>query len=179
MELFRVDGAFQFRSLFRREYQAKEHQVALDPDGFRLEIWDFSRDTLRGCCEAFPYRYAIQGDRVIRVQPIGFNPHQFLEAWKRAEWDEVAGFTDPATRAKLQAYHRQLPVMGEYGQLPERCDDLAKLWQISFNGTAWFRIERTGTWHFRLRDVTPEPVPSCKQDDAFPWLRTMFEKPLE
>ena len=165
------------KPIFHTQFSAEKFELSFDPETLRVEPQLFSHDPARGCCEAFPFRYSIQSVRATRTQPIGFNPRQFLEAFLRAPWPEVAAFTDPAARPKLQRRHAQSAVRASYSEI-QPCDGIAKLWQVSVDGESHFLIERTGTWHFRLRDVQPEPNPNCQTGDTYPWLTSMFEKPL-
>jgi hypothetical protein len=169
VHLLRLPAA---QPVFTFTFQAEEHKIALEADTLNIEAQTYSHDPARACCEAFPFRYSLLPARPSRAQPIGFNPRQFLEAFLKAPWPEVAPLADPATRQKLQSRHAQSGPF-HYGPI-ERCDDLARHWQVTLNNAEYFQIERLGTWHFRLRDVLAEPNPACQPDDTYPWRTSMF-----
>lgn len=54
------------------------------------------------------FRYHPQGHGYVRVQPVAFNPRDFVGAWLDAKWAEASQWSSPATNAALHKVHSDL-----------------------------------------------------------------------
>jgi hypothetical protein len=189
IDVFRVDAGFNKQQLFHTGYASKDHQVALDANGFRLETISMEHDAARAGYRVFPYRYEIHGDQVTRVAPIGFDAHDFVGEWGNLSWEEASRWADPSNLARIQQYHTKLRSPegyfgGEFGEL-QVCDSQQRFWQIEFgpgeDRATWFLIERKDKWTFIVKDIGPKMQEGCsavKEEPGRPF-QTMFSKPLE
>jgi hypothetical protein len=56
-------------------------------------------------------RFDVQDDHASRVPPFALNPEDFLDEWVRANWLEVAPWTNKAKVADLEAWHARLKAL--------------------------------------------------------------------
>ncbi len=190
VELFRFDSSHRYDRIFHQSFAGKEHQVALDPDGFRLETMYFSYDTDRGCCRVFPYRYRVTDSSVERIAPIGLDAHDFVEAWGNLPWQEAAKWSDAAHGDRLRSAHERYRSDDGFfgGEFPSTQLCGREKWQVEFDPVSengddadafFFIVERRDKWAFVMTDVRTEPLVGCKEDTGNGSILTMFEKPLE
>jgi hypothetical protein len=190
VDLYRVDAAFDKDQLFHKIFACKDHQIALDADGFRLETISMEHDSAQAGYRVFPYRYQIHGDQVIRVAPVGFDAHDFVGEWGNLPWEEAANWSDPDHLGRIQAYYSKLRDAGgyfggEFGDV-QVCDPQQRIWQVEYNGAVddapiYFLVERKDKWTFIVKDIGTEMRDGCKNlglDPRRPFV-TMFSKPLE
>jgi WG containing repeat len=189
VDLYRVDTNFDRSQLFHAVFYCKDHQIALDDGGFRLETISMEYDAARAGYRVFPYRYEIRGDRVIRVAPIGFNVHDFVGEWGNLPWDQAASWSDPAHLARIQEYYNKLRdngyFGGEFGEV-QVCDPQQRIWQIELNSapaatSTYFLVERNDKWTFIVKDIGVTMRQGCKDVESEPRrpFSTMFSKPLD
>src|SRR5580658_9777535 len=97
VRLIRQAGTtFDRDQLFHKIFYCKDHQIALDSDGVRLETISMEHDSARAGYRVFPYRYEIRENQVIRVAPVGFDAHDFVGEGGNLPWDESKKWSDPA-----------------------------------------------------------------------------------
>jgi hypothetical protein len=189
VDVFRVDASFHTDRLFHKIFGSKNHQIALDPTGFRLETIEMEHDSARAGYRVFPYRYEIRGDRVIRVAPIGFDVHDFVGEWGNLPWDEAAKWSDSAHLGRIQEYYKKIRgddgyFGGEFGEV-QVCDAQQKLWQIGLGSedddAIYFLVEQKDKWTFVVKDIGTTMREGCKDVESKPGepFSTMFSKPLE
>ncbi len=190
-DVYRVDGGFHRDQIFHQNFACKDHQVALDPVGLRLETIEMATDSSLGGYRVFPYRYEIHGDHVVRVAPIGFNAHDFIGEWGNLPWEEAATWSAPAQLEKIREFYNKLRTPdgyfgGEFSAV-QVCDPQGKLWQIRFDrpgesvNSIYFQVERRDQWTFIVQDIGDEMRDGCTDVN---WtgrqpFQTMFAKPLE
>jgi len=188
VELRRFDVSFRSHRIFRRQFTGKNHQIALDPDGLRLEVAEFTHDTARGGTRAYPYRYRVRGDEVTRIVPVAFSAHDFVEEWGNAQWEQAAAWSDPPNRGSLQQWHERIRNENGYfgGEMSVQvCDTKRTLWQIEVtegeDHSIYFIVNQTGKWDFVMKAVSDKPLDGCTdyEPENTDWRRqpTMFKEP--
>jgi hypothetical protein len=191
VDLYRVDANFRLEQLFHQDYFPRVHQITLDADGFRLETIEMEDDGAVAGYRVFPYRYEIRGDRVTRVAPIGFDPHDFLGEWGNLPWEEAARWSDPANLDRIREYYGKIRTSegyfgGEFGNV-QSCDGQKRFWQIGVDVSGkdesfYFLIEQKDKWTFFVKDIGDEMREGCvdvEQQVPGRTFQTMFAKPLE
>lgn len=190
VDLYRVDATLDRDPLFHKIFYCKDHQIALDSDGFRLETISMEHDAARAGYRVFPYRYEIHGNQAIRVAPIGFDAHDFVGEWGNLPWEEAKNWSDPAQLGKIQGYYSKLREAngyfgGEFGDV-QVCDPQQRTWQIGYNrsgddASIYFLVERKDKWIFAIKDIGVTMRDGCTDiewEPRQPFL-TMFSKPLQ
>jgi hypothetical protein len=190
VDLYRIDGAFNTKDqLSHQTFDGKDHQIALDANGFRLETISMEHDAARAGYRVFPYRYELHSDQLIRVAPIGFDAYDFVGEWGNLPWDEAAKWSDPANITRIREYYNKLRTTegyfgGEFGAV-QTCDPQQKTWQVEYEGrdnaSLYFQVERKDKWTFIVKDISEKKQDGCKDVEwrsGQPFL-TMFSKPLE
>jgi hypothetical protein len=181
VQVHRIHRSGATQMLSKNSYGAKAHQIQLDTDGFRLETMYFSAPHF-GCCEATPYRYRLQGDQLIRIQPVAFTPGQFVAGLIRSDFAEPS--VSPEMQGIQKAYKAATLTYEEF--LPDEvCDKQEKVWQLTVPLTRsgettnhYFIVERETPTSFRLNSIRKNPLAGCRGIQTYPWPRTIFEKPL-
>lgn len=170
--------------MLNQEFYAKNYQVRLESNALLFERMDYTSDG-NGCCTSYPYRYKLQGTSMVREQPFGFDPNHFVASWGRSPWPEVEFTVDPSVRAKAKLFHdAHSDHLSRFGE-KEYCDVRGLLWQVSVELESaekitkyHFLLERKGPSSFVIKDFRPMPFENCRPSSSYPWLRTIFEKPL-
>jgi hypothetical protein len=192
VELFRFDGALRSHRIFKQQFTGKNHQIALDPDGFRLEVAAFTHDTSQGGCRPYPYHYRVNGDEVTRISPIALSAHDFVEEWGNLPWDEAVRWTDTKNADSLQQWHEKVRDPNGYfgGEFDARaCDAQKTMWQIGVDQfdedgktehAVFFTVQQTGKWDFVMKSASDKPMDGCQEvEPERDWRKqpTMFKEP--
>lgn len=116
-------------------------------------------------------RYKVEPDSVERIDPIALSPRDFVDEWRRQNWNESAAWTEQIRRAALENVHKKLPragMSGEYGPTL-RCASQPDLWQVEARfpdvPTPYFLIRWRPPDTFRMVDITSQPTDGCKDVD--------------
>ena len=182
VQVHRIHRSGATQMLSKYSYGAKAHQIQLDTDGFRLETMYFSTPHF-GCCEPTPYRYQLQGNQFVRIQPVAFTPGQFVAGLIRSDFAEPR--VSPEMQGIRKAYKAATLTYEEF--LPdEACDKQEKIWQLTVPLTRsgettnhYFIVERETLTSFRLNSIRKNPLPGCRVMQGYRWQRTIFDKPLD
>lgn len=118
--------------------------------------------------------YAIDGNRVERIDPIALSPTAFTEEWLKYPWAESAAWTAPQRRDALRPWHARFHadyISGDYIDQPQRCRETPDLWQVGIDfrdvqadksiGAAYFFIVWQPPYHFEMTDIAAKPRPGC------------------
>jgi hypothetical protein len=55
--------------------------------------------------------FDVRGDHASRVPPFALKPEDFLDEWVRADWVEIAAWTNPAKKPNLEEWHARLKAL--------------------------------------------------------------------
>jgi hypothetical protein len=117
--------------------------------------------------------YRIDGDKVLRIDPIALDPAAFVEEWLKDDWAESARWSAIAARTPLQAWHAKFhgdTIAGEYLGKPQGCRSTPDLWQVGLRfytpakkplGTLYFSVRWQPPYRFRMIDAAESPRADC------------------
>jgi hypothetical protein len=186
VRLYRFDAQLRSNKFFDKEYSSHGHQIAIEPNGFKLEDFVMESDAMRGGYRLHPFRYELRGARLIRVEPIAFDAHDFVEEWGEMPWEEAARWSDTGNLAKLREVHEKVRDADGYfgGEFRAKvCGPQTRIWEIAFSrgfdGPVYFLVEQTGRWNFLLKEASSIERKGCVWDEGPHGTRTMFAKPPE
>jgi hypothetical protein len=194
VELLRFDAALRSHRIFKQQFAGKNHQIALDPDGFRLEVAAFTHDAAQGGCRPYPYHYRVNGDEVTRINPIGLNARDFVEEWGNLPWDEAVKWSDTKNADSLRQWHEKVrDPNGHFGgEFDARaCDAQKTTWQIGVDQfdedgktehAVFFTVKQTGKLDFVMKSASDKPMDGCQDvEPERDWRKqpTLFNEPTE
>lgn len=98
------------------------------------------------------YRYRLEGDQVIREQPLANNVRDFVDEWLALSSPMLKNFTLQTNREQLTAIHKNLKERNGFYGAVKRCDedDLMQV-TITFNGTK--DADQEEVRHFYVKPV--------------------------
>lgn len=111
--------------------------------------------------------FRVDGDRVIRVEPLALQPVDFVDEWLSQKWASIAEWTDP----KLSKMHEALRRVGvdEY-KFAQPCVSRPAEWQVGVDfkrvGDVYFLIQVGGDYRYRMLDVSPRRQSGCPGEGA-------------
>jgi hypothetical protein len=190
VDVYRISGNFDKEPFFHQMFGCKDHQIALDANGFRLETISMEHDATIAGYRVFPYRYEFQGNQAIRIDPIGFDAHDFVGEWGNLPWDEASRWSDPKNLERIHENYDNIRdpdgyFGGEFGMV-QTCDPQQKLWQVEYlrrdeRDSLYFLLEQKDKWAFIVKDIQNKMLDGCKTVEAKRGgpFSTMFRKPLE
>ena len=116
--------------------------------------------------------YVVDQDKVARVDPIALGPRDFVEEWFLRPWAEIARWTEPGARAKMQRRHRARHEASEFVYPTLHCGQAPDLWQVRIDfGDAvkqvpeYFLIRWRLPYRFTMVDVSDHPSAACTEED--------------
>jgi hypothetical protein len=106
-------------------------------------------------------RFAVQGDKVVRIPPLADTPRDFVEEWIEADWKDAARWTAPALVAAVKEVHDKFHAnpYGEYRSVRDCGGGVTQI-QIVPDGTdgnLYFKVAGE-----RLVGLSNDPDPRCK-----------------
>jgi predicted nucleotidyltransferase len=129
--------------------------------------------------------FLIDGDQVLRVDPVALSPRDFVDEWLTRGWDESASWS---ASPSLRQWHRKLHtdwIGGQFSGTTMHCRT-SDLWQVTFGPDnaqkdfesepdVYFLVRWRPPYHFTMVNVSDKPWPRCTQEDrqADEW-RTLF-----
>ena len=71
-------------------------------------------------------RYAVEGDKVQRIEPIALSPKDFVDEWLSSRWEEITQWSEPG----LGEVHKRLRLSGDtvFQDQVEHCR--SGLWEV-------------------------------------------------
>jgi len=130
--------------------------------------------------------YRIDGERVLRIDPIALSPSSFIEEWLKSDWAESAQWHASHPLASLEHWHRKFhAAFGEYIGDTQHCHKNSDLRQvgIAFGDSdvepptnVYFLVRWRPPFHFEMVDVSLKPRADCNEpdQDAEDSHRTLF-----
>lgn len=120
------------------------------------------------------YRYQVDGDKVIRVQPVAENVRDFVDEWLTTDRSTAWQLSDKANSEELLATQAKLKERyGYYGSV-KACQGLDEEYQVAmnFNGTQehdneelYYFIVKSTRYGYLVKSVSSEANPSCTGPD--------------
>jgi hypothetical protein len=126
--------------------------------------------------------YVVDQDKVARVDPIALGPRDFVEEWILRPWAEIARWTEPGARAKMQRRHRARHEASQFIHATLRCGQKPDLWQVAIDfgdtekqAPEYSLIRWRPPYRFTMVDVSDRSWPGCVEPDpAADEVRTLF-----
>jgi hypothetical protein len=154
----------------------------LEPDGLAVEYLDASLDAgVHNRTQVYRYAFA---DEARRIDPIAFQPQDFVEEWLTRPWEEVQSRSLPETKeahGRLHADH----LFAEYSNVVP-CLNRPGRWLIALDITnigerelpepisALFLVHELGQYRYQMESVSDTEPKGCSGDgdasDRHPWL---------
>ena len=163
IRLFRVDASQAM--LFEETPLANQgedpaYSARLEPAGALIEFNGSSVDS-GILIRKHVLRYAVEHDKVRRIEPIALSAQDFVEEWLTRPWAEIAAWSQPQLAERHNKLHKDF-VSGDY-QAVQRCTKPGE-WQVSIavdDKTSYFSLLDRGDYHFRMLDIRETPRPDC------------------
>jgi hypothetical protein len=132
-------------------------------------------------------KHKIDGDRVVRVDPVARNAQDFVDEWVRRPWNEMQSWTAKDSRARLEKWHDKRG--GDKWILPEiefvqRCQR-GGLWQIAAaeleaERTYYFLVSESVGGRYEMLDISTKRQPGCPGETPPDFtIRSVFPKAPE
>jgi len=146
-----------------QRYDEKAVNVLVEFTGRSIDASILARGTVR--------HFQIDGDRVIRVDPVALSPRDFVEEWLTLPWAESARWS--ATPVLKRGYDKQHPDPGGLFGETMHCGT-PDLWQVTLSDT-YFLVRWRPPYRFTMVGIGDDPWPRCTEKDpeADAW-RTLF-----
>jgi hypothetical protein len=134
-----------------------------------LDVGVHSYETVR--------HYRIDGERVIRIDPIALNPSSFTQEWLEADWTDSAQWQASHPLTSLEHWHRKFHaanLFGEYIGDTHHCRKNSDLWQVGIAlgdsdveppTNVYFLVRWRPPFHFEMVNVSPKPRADCNDPD--------------
>jgi hypothetical protein len=117
--------------------------------------------------------YRVDGDKLVRIDPLALSPRDFTEDWLRASWDESANWTSPNAPPTLKVLHEKVHadyIGGEYIDDTHHCQKDPAIWEVGVDfhekGSAYFLVRWQPPYYFEMVDISEKPRPDCDQPDT-------------
>jgi hypothetical protein len=111
------------------------------------------------------YRYIIEGNSAVRVDPIALRPRDFVGEWLFHDWSAIERWTE---HPELREWHDRLRQDWTNFEFPTKhCAAQPDLWQVGLgeNPTVYFLVRWRPPYRFTMVDVRERPWPDCTEVD--------------
>ena len=116
--------------------------------------------------------YAVDKERVERVDPIALGPRDFADEWLTRPWAESIRWTEPGKQAALARWHRTGNSI-DFSNTAMHCRQSPDLWQIMSGYSVvpfdtplrYFLVRWRPPYRFTMVDVSDHPWPGCTEED--------------
>jgi hypothetical protein len=108
------------------------YEIKMKPDDFLLEFPGFGIDT-NFLMRTHVLHYKVGEDGAVRIDPVAYEPRDFVDEWLTRPWDEMAGWSSANAREELKKWHGVLhsdTVLGDF-KFVQRCTQKPGQWQIA------------------------------------------------
>jgi hypothetical protein len=120
-------------------------------------------------------RFMVNGDQVIRTNPIALSPRSFVDEWLNHSWSESFKWSEEPT-ALLATWHKKLHadyVSGEFVAPTQRCSKTLDLWQVGIglvspktdSPETYFLVRWKQPHQFTMVLISSQPSSDCIQKD--------------
>jgi hypothetical protein len=119
--------------------------------------------------------YILRNDNLERADPVALGPRDFTALWFTEPFSEMARWTEPGRRSKLEQRLANNKHQLEEPLRPSRhCTQHPDLWQVRA-GDSYFLVRGRPPYRFTMMDVAGRPWPDCTEEDpAVDEIRTLF-----
>jgi hypothetical protein len=139
---------------------------SVSADGFQIQFSIQSIDESRGSSVSL-MNYKIVDDEVVRIQPVGLDPVNFVDEWVRRPWRDAQDWSAQGNLTNLHNRHLKLHKLGATDFVAFRNCAIASTSEVEAaenagDGPSHFFIVKTRGGRFTMLRVSDRPADSCK-----------------
>lgn len=153
-----------------------------------VEHWTFG---MQGDHRQEVRRFVLEGNRLVRRDPVALRPFDFLQWWIESPWPDVEPWTEAAVRASAKSMHPPQRFDRYWERVSQTwCPQEPDLWQLALASSSmdsipfqrkgqeqhwYFLVRWRPPYRFRLAGVSHQPRAGCTEPDPeADALRTLF-----